>query len=412
MSGSNPAAQLQGLQLHNQQTSETRNADPNVLPEQGNQDIRNWFLPNRSRPDAIPSHQSHPRNPHPQTSNPPIPSPQRHDALSPLSPSSTLRSGFIPSPQPIVVDQTTNTLPTEVGGIKPKQLGPIVKDFKGDPATVVISRKSITRIAANEYVPYTALARGMSKAHAEDDSRVVVNSDGTINLTKEVDRSKENDISLADWMTAGDVMVRYVRMFHGEERATAYEAHHTIVRRLIATVGWPVAVQYDIHARENVCLDPRVDLSVLDETLLNRLTLRALTMKAQQTSIAANPSSSFANRGTGRPSATREHSFRHTPYDKTTRPLAQLACYRCGENGHIVKNCSATMTTAGKRCPEKSNLGGRMSSALVAPNGATYCFSFASSSSCKFDDHCSNYHGCSICGSPKHGAASCTSFGK
>jgi len=276
---------------------------------------------------------------------------------------------------------------------------------------IVVSRKSITRIAANEYVPYTALAKGMSKAHTEDDSRVVVNSDGTINLTKEVDRSKENDISLADWMTAGDVMVRYVKMFHGEERAAAYEAHHTIVRRLIATVGWPVAVQYDIHVRENICLDPRVDLSVLDQDLLNRLTLRALTMKAQQTSTAAsNPS--FTSRGMGRPSATWEHSFRHMPYDKNTRPLTQLACYRCGENGHIVKNCTAKTTTAGKRCAEKSNLGGRMSSALAAPNGATFCFGFASSSACKFNNHCSNYHGCSICGSTKHGAASCTSFGK
>lgn len=152
-SSSSAAAQLQGLQLHNQQSSNGQNVAPDTLPEQGNQDIRNWFQPNRPRPTPPPQ-QTHSRTPLSQTTNPPIPNFQQSVAPSPFSPSSTLRTGILPSPQPIVVDPSKNTLPTEVGGIKAKQLGPIVKDFKGDPSTVerFTDAEGCTRIRTFDHV--------------------------------------------------------------------------------------------------------------------------------------------------------------------------------------------------------------------------------------------------------------------
>ncbi|KAG0692653.1 hypothetical protein DFH29DRAFT_882190 [Suillus ampliporus] len=45
--------------------------------------------------------------------------------------------------------------------------------------------------------------------------------------------------------------------------------------------------------------------------------------------------------------------------------------------------------------------------ALTAPNGKHFCFNWAKSAACSFGNNCTNFHGCSICGDPGHGAGTC-----
>jgi len=116
----------------------------------------------------------------------------------------------------------------------------------------VVPRKYLQRIANNEYVPYNALARGITKSHNDEERTLKVNTDGSVNFSKEVNRTEEEDISMADWLIAADVMVHYVKKFHDEDRARAYEAHNKVVSRLNSEVDWPVAVLYDIEIRQKL----------------------------------------------------------------------------------------------------------------------------------------------------------------
>jgi hypothetical protein len=130
-----PTANLQGLQLDNtpstQQTQQTRS-------QHGNQDIRNWFPSTSALRQPAQSSQNTTTNPLPAQQN------TQGNSSQPLSqnpsPASTLAGGLVPltslvPPQPVVVQEDSYDC-LRSDGIKLKQLAPIIRDFKGDPATV------------------------------------------------------------------------------------------------------------------------------------------------------------------------------------------------------------------------------------------------------------------------------------
>lgn len=224
-------------------------------------------------------------------------------------------------------------------------------------------------------------------------------ADGTL-LAKDIDRKGERDITIQNWWIASDLAAHFTNVYQGTERAQALIAHHGIVRLLSGRHGWDIAVLYDIESRESAARDHRVDLSVLDNDLLNRITLEEVQRASK--AFGAFHASSFGKA----PRYSNNRDARNSSVDGVYRANSLGKCFRCGVSGHVVKDCDASMTTAGKLCAQKSS--GPNPSALTAPTGGNYCFGFARNSSCKFNATCSNFHGCSLCGSKTHGASSCT----
>lgn len=235
--------------------------------------------------------------------------------------------------------------------------------------------------------------------------------DGTFAF-KELDRSGEKNISQSEWWSASALMEKYVRDFHGVDFGDMYKAHHEIVRALTTTIGWSRAVIYDICSREMAAAEPLTDLACKDNNIVNDIMSEQMAAAAEK---VASTSNNFAtpNRGI-RQSGTNQNRFE--PYKGRKDTVARLSgssgCYRCGSSGHLVRDCTARVTVAGKQCAQRSTSVDGTDSALVAPEGGEYCFQFTRSNGCKFMHNCRHYHGCPICGSTKHGATGCTSFGK
>ncbi|KAF9259508.1 hypothetical protein L218DRAFT_661926 [Marasmius fiardii PR-910] len=88
------------------------------------------------------------------------------------------------------------------------------------------------------------------------------------------------------------------------------------------------------------------------------------------------------------------------------RPRGPVLCFRCGTDGHLTADCTASVTKAGTNCATTVKQSrGRM--ALMAPNGKRFCFKWAQNSSCDYGNACLNYHGCSISNGSDHGAEDC-----
>jgi len=223
---------------------------------------------------------------------------------------------------------------------------------------------------------------------------------------KDTGRKGESDISMSDWLKASAMMVDLFALHQSIERSQALREHNAIVVDLCHTTkSWELAVKYDIQSREHYTADKSIDLSVRNEQLISDLmrakegeVLKQLEAHVKK-SHESSPLSITPNR------LQRRTSFKPPPpYERPASTLKTFICYRCGHSGHLVRDCNATNTTAGKACATKNKLGH-----LIAPSGATYCTSFLVQNTCKNNEKCSYVHECPICGSSSHGGSECSS---
>lgn len=182
-------------------------------------------------------------------------------------------------------------------------------------------------------------------------------------------------------------MLRHER--HGEARAGAFASHHKLVLDLGRSHNWEIAMEYDIQQREVVALNPSHDLGSLD--------LAALTI------IATRPISHVFNPPSSSPS---KRSSPPESLARSPRKRFRSHCFRCGGSDHFLADCKAEVTITGKPTAKLAP-SAKSKHTMLAPNGKQFCFNWARSSSCSFGSSCANFHGCSICGEPSHGAGGC-----
>jgi hypothetical protein len=186
---------------------------------------------------------------------------------------------------------------------------------------------------------------------------------------------------------------------HGDVRATALMDHHAIVLGLACKYDWDLVMEYDIQQREAVAHNPSHDISFLDITALTIMALRPPSVPSVTLSAPAVLVS-------GQRATKRQASSDYETSPSKKRP--QSLCFRCGLLGHLPADCNSTTTAAGK-APAPLARGAKSTHSLVAPDGRQFCFNFARSTTCSFGSNCTNFHGCSICGNPAHGAGRCRS---
>ena len=234
-------------------------------------------------------------------------------------------------------------------------------------------------------MPYTALTHAARLRASRGEEDFLINSQGGL-TAKGLDRRNEHLISTIDWQGAARAVEERVREYHGPARGDAFAAHHQVVMDLARMHGWSAAMDYDIQQRELAAANHTHDIGTLDSAAFTLIATRAA------------PSQS-ASQFPKRPHASDELD----PFPKRQRPAC---CFRCGVKGHFPSDCKSNLTTAGKPVASVAR-GSKSKNGLLAPNGKQYCFSWARSSSCTYNDSCANYHGCSLCGDKGHGAGLC-----
>lgn len=284
-----------------------------------------------------------------------------------------------------------------------KAIAPIIPGFKADALAGVLPPKLDTVIANYQYLPYTALTRAARIKASRGEETVIITAAGL--TSKGIDRSGERNISVLDWMDAAKIHADRIRHHHGDSHADALLAHHANVLALAHRQGaeaesWPIAIAYDIHQREAAAAHPGHDLAPLDTRALQLVTNQVLVARLTALSSPQPSSSGHLSKRASQgapPSAT-------APW-KRVRTQAP-ACFRCGEPGHLPKDCTASRTRAGKE-PARIGTDNRHPNALISAEGKQYCFRWSKDSTCSFATGCHHLHACSICLSTSHGAQSC-----
>lgn len=245
------------------------------------------------------------------------------------------------------------------------------------------------------YVPYTALSHNARLRAARGEDEFTINAQGGL-TAKGLDRRNETSINTFDWIAASHVAEKRILFHHGGARADALAKHHAVVLELARSHTWDIAMDYDVQQRELVSLQPTHDISTLDLIALTLIATRPRGNTAQPAS-ASKPNSSPLKRSSPYSDNQSGHSAKR----------ARSCCFRCGGTGHLPQDCTAESTTAG-RPPATIAPNAKSKHVLLAPNGKQYCFNFAQKSSCPFGSNCINFHGCSLCNNPAHGASACT----
>ncbi len=187
-------------------------------------------------------------------------------------------------------------------------------------------------------------------------------------VARGLDRSGEASISILEWVDAAAIAVKRIRVYHGDVRGDALEAHHRIVLGLATSVSWQVAVLYDIQQRGAMAGNPLHDVAPLDEKALAIASARVAAVTQQQ---AATAQSAAAHQ-----SSPTKRSASSLPYERNTKRAntanssspagGRTRCFRCGAAGHLPKECSAVVTRAGQP-PAALSTDPRSPNGLCAP---------------------------------------------
>ena len=225
----------------------------------------------------------------------------------------------------------------------------------------------------------------MKAARGEED--FVFNSLGGLTV-KSLDRRNEKLISTVDWHAAACAAEERICFHHGDACAAAFAAHHKLVMDLGRSHGWDIAMEYDVQQREVTALNPSHDLSSLDMAALTLIATHPVLH--QSATLASSPS---------------KRTLPAENFIQGPKKWIRTHCFRCGASGHFPADCKADQTAAGKLTATLAQ-NDKSKHTMLAPNGKQFCFNWARNSYCLFSDACSNFHSCSICGEPSHGAGS------
>jgi len=233
--------------------------------------------------------------------------------------------------------------------------------------------------------------------HLGGDEDLIISGSGLV--AKGLDRSTEHSISVLDWTEASAVAAGRIRAHHGDVYGDAWVKHNSNVVKVAGSHKWPVAVRYDIQQHEAASSDWTHDIALLDTNSVGLIS-SAYILHLQQVAWDSPTSTETGSKRTS-------SDVYSAPAAKHARPSEGSLCFRCGHIGHLPKDCSATVSKAGKPVAALAATS-RALNGLAGPNGSPFCFRWSSESKCKFGASCTFHHGCSLCSSPSHGARSCS----
>jgi hypothetical protein len=81
------------------------------------------------------------------------------------------------------------------------------------------------------YVPYSSLTLAARIKASRREEDIVFNAQGGLTV-KSLDRRNEKLISAVDWHAAAHAAEEHIRFHHGNSRADAFAAHHSLVMDL------------------------------------------------------------------------------------------------------------------------------------------------------------------------------------
>jgi hypothetical protein len=209
---------------------------------------------------------------------------------------------------------------------------------------------------------------------AQGEENFTINAQGGL-TAKGLDQRNEKSISVVDWYMASVASEDHIREHFGEGRAAALTAHHKIVMDLGRSHNWDIAMEYDISQHEMVVLHPVHDLSTLDVAVLAIIvtcpSVKSVPQSFLSTSLSKCPLQD----------------------DHPTTPQKKLkhVCFQCGEAGHLLADCEANVTTAGKKPAPIISLS-KSGNVLLAPNGKQFCLNWSQNSNCHFANTCTGFH--------------------
>ncbi|KAH9917378.1 uncharacterized protein BXZ73DRAFT_105540 [Epithele typhae] len=284
----------------------------------------------------------------------------------------------------------------------------IVPEPRGCPTG---SPKVDRAIKAGQYTPYTHVVAENAFTHRKETTLASV-----LTASSALDPTGELSLDCAKWSVASKAVERCMDTHHGAARAEVLRKHHTIVEGIGADHSWEAALRYDSQMRRIWVMSPYVDIGIHDPVQL-AIALNAMAEKKIDARFQALPQQGqrahvgAGGRGYGAGyGATTTGTARAAPYDDAPRKWARVEsrCFRCGGTGHMPSACVAATTVTGRPTAPRL-LGGRSPHALIAPDNTAFCFGFArgGNTRCAQGAACVNYHGCSICGDTRHGAAAC-----
>lgn len=275
------------------------------------------------------------------------------------------------------------------------------------PAPARVDRE----IRDGRFIPLTELTPAKCIEATNETDALVLTADGSLKV-RQLDTKGQDRISQGDWLAASEMLVILLDKHHGCHLSNLFSQHFKHCRDIAREHSFELSVRYDIHQRNIFPQDPRHDLASLNTEALSICATaiqidRSNALQAQLRQLQAvsvqRPKRPFSTRGPSPPPTSKRQRGGTT--------TTSSHCFRCGRAGHLPGGCDETTTVAGHAVAApctKSN----SRNALLGPGGRSYCFNFARSSSCSFDNQprgCTNFHGCSICRDTNHGAGRCPS---
>lgn len=216
--------------------------------------------------------------------------------------------------------------------------------------------------------------------------------------------SKELQMSQSEWVTAWALFLRVLSEFRGRRAYSAANLHFNDCLILIGEgYAFEAIIDYDVRQRKLYANDSTHDMGTRNSPVLESAS-KAHSNKVIAAAAAASTPSFSAPR-INRNQSIENRRERVSARGGAPPPIkAAASCFRCGFEGHVPKDCSRTVTRAGK--PVAPLTGGSHQNSIQAPDGKPFCFNFCKYGNCRNVASCPGNHSCSIC-SGGHGASTC-----
>jgi hypothetical protein len=186
-----------------------------------------------------------------------------------------------------------------------------------------------------KYIPYTELCKRALARAAKEDDELIFNAKGFL-TSKALNWEREWMITEIDWVHALKKAEEQICFHWGAIRANNLRVHHNIVIGLGTKLSWQLAVDYDMQQRDLAAKDPMHNLSMIDTVAVTILSARVRATQSIPPPKHARPAS---NSGSPPP----------VYHKRLTWRISKVHCFCCRTTGHLPKNCSTDITSAGTK---------------------------------------------------------------